>query len=255
MPRKVFICGNWKCNPKSSNDVATLVKGLNAYGSFKGTDVCVAPTSLHLAGVKSTLRKDILIAGQNCSRTGPGAYTGEVSAAQLNDLSIGWVILGHSERRTLYKESEAVIGEKVAIALKAGLNVIPCVGETLEQRESGKVMEVIAGQLRTIVDAVTDWSRVVLAYEPVWAIGTGKVATPQQAQETQAQIRQWLAANVSQEVARNVRICYGGSVKPSNAAQLISEADIDGFLIGGASLKAKDFGQIITAVQAPRAKL
>ena len=155
----------------------------------------------------------------------------------LKDLNIDWVILGHSERREIFKESDEEIGQKVAHALKAGLKVMACVGEKLEEREADKTTEVVFRQLAAIAKHVQDWTHVVIAYEPVWAIGTGKVATPQQAQEVHKDIRGWLKKNVSAHVAESTRIMYGGSVNGGNAATLAQEEDVDGFLVGGASLK------------------
>ena len=166
----------------------------------------------------------------------------------IKDCGCEWVILGHSERRHVFGETDALIGDKVAFALESGLHLIPCIGEKLEEREAGKTEEVCFQQLKVIADKVSDWSRVVLAYEPVWAIGTGKTATPEQAQEVHAALRKWLAENVSPEVAASLRILYGGSVGAANCKELAACADIDGFLVGGASLKP-DFVQIINATQ------
>lgn len=254
MPRKPFVGGNWKCNG-TVESAAKLIAGLNAATVPKDVDVCVSPTSLHLDSVKGALKKDYLVASQNCSRTGKGAFTGEISAEMLKDFGINWAILGHSERRALYGESDKVIGEKVAIALKAGLNLIPCIGETLKERESGVMVDVLTRQLKSIADNVSDWSRVVIAYEPVWAIGTGVTASPEQAQEVHDMLRKWLATNYGKNVADNVRIIYGGSVKPNNSAKLMTKKDIDGFLVGGASLKAEDFSKIVSSASSLRSKL
>jgi len=155
----------------------------------------------------------------------------------IKDNGAEWVILGHSERRHVFGESDQLVGEKVKHALESGMHVLPCIGEKLEERESGKTEEVNFRQLKAIADNISDWSRVVIAYEPVWAIGTGKTASPQQAQEIHAKLREWLAKNVSDAVAQSVRILYGGSVTAANCKELGSQADIDGFLVGGASLK------------------
>lgn len=170
-----------------------------------------------------------------------------MSADILADLGINWVILGHSERRSLYNESSEVVAKKTQYALSKGLNVILCIGEKLEEREAGETNNVLKVQLDACKTAVSDWSKVVIAYEPVWAIGTGKVATPEQAQETQAYVRSWLHENVSEAVANTTRIIYGGSVTETNCGDLIKQQDIDGFLVGGASLKA-GFADIIKAV-------
>jgi len=247
MPRKVFIGGNWKSNGSKSS-VEALVKGLNSC-EFPDKDVeaVVSPIFLHLDCVQQNLRPTIQVAAQNCSLTGNGAYTGEISAEAIADFGLKWVILGHSERRQYYGEDNAVVAQKVAIAQKAGLSVIACFGEKLEERKSDETFKVIYGQLQAISEKVADWSKVVLAYEPVWAIGTGVTASPQQAQEVHAGIRKWLAEKVSPQVADSVRIIYGGSVKPDNAVELMKEKDLDGFLVGGASLKASDFSAILNA--------
>jgi len=164
----------------------------------------------------------------------------------IKDNGIQWVILGHSERRNVFGENDTLIAEKVGHALDEGLSVIACIGELLEERESGKTTDVVFRQTKAIAGQVKDWSRVVLAYEPVWAIGTGKTASPAQAQEVHAQLRQWLKDNVSQEVSDKTRIIYGGSVTAANAKELAQEKDLDGFLVGGASLKP-EFVQIVNA--------
>ena len=207
----------------------------------------MAPASVHLSSVQSQVASHILVAAQNCSAQGNGAFTGEVSADILADLGINWVILGHSERRSLYNESSEVVAKKTQYALSKGLNVILCIGERLEEREAGETNNVLKVQLDACKTAVSDWSKVVVAYEPVWAIGTGKVASPEQAQETQAYVRSWLHENVSEAVANSTRIIYGGSVTETNCGDLIKQQDIDGFLVGGASLKA-GFADIIKAV-------
>ncbi|VFQ80372.1 unnamed protein product [Cuscuta campestris] len=166
----------------------------------------------------------------------------------LVNLDIPWVILGHSERRLILGESNEFIGDKVAYALSQGLKVIACVGETLEQREAGTTMVVVAAQTKAIADKVSDWSKVVIAYEPVWAIGTGKVATPAQAQEVHAELRKWLESNVSSDVASSTRIIYGGSVSGANCKELAAKPDVDGFLVGGASLKP-EFIDIIKSAE------
>eukprot|EP01137_Pigoraptor_chileana_P019428 Opistho-2@80459 len=162
------------------------------------------------------------------------------------DNGANWIILGHSERRNIFKESNELVGDKVARVLAAGLKVIACVGELLAERESGRTNEIVFAQLKGIAEKVTDWTNIVVAYEPVWAIGTGKTATPEQAQETHADIRGWFRANVNGAVADSVRIIYGGSVTAGNAAELAKKEDVDGFLVGGASLKP-DFVKIFQA--------
>merc|ERR1712050_281706 len=171
------------------------------------------------------------VAAQNCYKAAKGAYTGELSPEMIKDCGCQWVILGHSERRNVFGETDQLIGEKVAFALQSGLKVIPCFGEKLDERESGSTLDVCYKQLAAIASGVSDWSRVVLAYEPVWAIGTGKTATPEQAQEVHASIRKWLSENVSADVANAVRILYGGSVTADTCRDLGGRPDIDGFLV------------------------
>ncbi|KAG9454685.1 hypothetical protein H6P81_007589 [Aristolochia fimbriata] len=238
MVRKFFVGGNWKCNG-TTEEVKKIVSTLNEseVPSEDVVEVVVSPPFVFLTLVKSLLRSDVQVAAQNCWVRKGGAFTGEVSAEMLVNLGIPWVIIGHSERRSLLKESNDFVGDKVAYALSQGLKVIACVGETLEQRESGSTMEVVAAQTKAIAERVKDWTNVVIAYEPVWAIGTGKVATPAQAQEVHNELRKWLHANVSPDVAATTRIIYGGSVSGANCKELAGQPDVDGFLVGGASLK------------------
>lgn len=184
-------------------------------------EVAIAPVSVHLSIVKSLVAPHIIVAAQNSSAQGNGAFTGEVSPDILTDLGIQWVILGHSERRSLYHESNEIVAKKTKYALEKGLNVILCIGEKLDERENGTTNDVLKAQLDACKDSVQDWSKVVVAYEPVWAIGTGKVATPEQAQETQAYVRSWLRDSVSEDVANKTRIIYGGSVTETNSGDLI----------------------------------
>ncbi|KAK1270619.1 hypothetical protein QJS04_geneDACA021613 [Acorus gramineus] len=240
MGRKFFVGGNWKCNG-TTGEVKKIVSTLNEAEVPSGdvVEVVVSPPFVFLPLVKSSLRPDFHVAAQNCWVKKGGAFTGEISAEMLVNLSIPWVILGHSERRLILSEANEFVADKVAYALAQGLKVIACVGETLEQRESGSTMEVVAAQTKAIAEKVSKWSDVVLAYEPVWAIGTGKVATPAQAQEVHFELRKWLKENVSAEVAETTRIIYGGSVNGANCKVLATQPDVDGFLVGGASLKAE----------------
>ncbi|XP_058099248.1 triosephosphate isomerase, cytosolic-like [Magnolia sinica] len=240
MGRKFFVGGNWKCNG-TPEEVKKIVSMLNEaeVPSEEIVEVVVSPPFVYLSLVKSLLRSDFQVAAQNCWVRKGGAFTGEISAEMLVNLGIPWVILGHSERRLLLGETNELVADKVAYALSQGLKVIACVGETLEQRESGSTMEVVAAQTKAIAAQVSNWANVVLAYEPVWAIGTGKVATPAQAQEVHAELRQWLKENVGAEVAATTRIIYGGSVNGANCKDLAAQPDVDGFLVGGASLKAE----------------
>eukprot|EP01087_Luapelamoeba_hula_P021098 TRINITY_DN730_c0_g1_i1.p1 TRINITY_DN730_c0_g1~~TRINITY_DN730_c0_g1_i1.p1 ORF type:complete len:269 (-),score=67.45 TRINITY_DN730_c0_g1_i1:64-849(-) len=249
--RKPWVGGNWKCNG-SRDATKKLVEDLNA-GSVPGSqvDVVVSPSFLYIQTVQSTLTKEIAVAAQNLHHKS-GAFTGEVSVEMVKDLDIPWVILGHSERRHVFGESDELIAQKTAQALAHGIKIAACVGEKLEEREADKTKEVVFAQLKAISGSVkeSEWGNVVIAYEPVWAIGTGKTASPEQAQEVHAEIRKWLSDNVSAQVSASTRIVYGGSVKADNAEELAKQGDVDGFLVGGASLKAADFLPIIQAAAA-----
>ncbi|MCD7449780.1 hypothetical protein HAX54_001517 [Datura stramonium] len=238
MGRKFFVGGNWKCHG-TVEEVKKIVTTLSEaeVPPEDVVEVVISPPFVFLPLVKTLLRRDFSIAAQNCWVRKGGAFTGEVSAEMLVNLGIPWVILGHSERRLLLNESNDFVADKVAYALSQGLKVIACVGETLEQRESGATMAVVAAQTKAIAEQVTHWSNIVLAYEPVWAIGTGKVATPAQAQEVHFELRKWLHVNAGAEVAASTRIIYGGSVNGANCKELAAQPDVDGFLVGGASLK------------------
>jgi len=228
--------------------VNTLLDVLEeSVSSSPGVDVLIAPSfvHLHLALQKS---KACLIAAQNCGVHGNGAYTGEVSADMLQDMGIEWVILGHSERRhVVTHESDQEIADKTKYAQAKGLSVVFCIGETLDEREAGNTFSVIERQIKALSDTVSlgeTATDIVLAYEPVWAIGTGKVASPEQAQEVHHHIRSWLKTHVSDKAAQETRIIYGGSVNASNCQDLAKMEDIDGFLVGGASLKP-EFAKIV----------
>ena len=249
--RKPFVAGNWKMHgDRSGNErlLSALVAALDASLVAK-VDVVVCPPFPYLAQAASALgRSGIVLGAQDVASYENGAYTGEVSAAMLADLGCGWAIVGHSERRTLLGEDDALVSAKAARALGAGLGAIVCVGETLEEREEERTQAVLARQVEALAPLATQAraESLVLAYEPVWAIGTGRTASPEQAQAAHAFIRARLAA-VGFAQAANVRILYGGSVKPSNARSLFSMPDIDGGLIGGASLSADDFTAIVRA--------
>ena len=239
--RRVFIGGNWKSN----GDIKFIKNHMNSVINPLKFDVnrcqvIISPTTLHLELTRSLLNSDsaVQISSQNVSAYPDGAYTGEVSAKQLRDYNINWTLVGHSERRSLFGETNEVVGKKTQIALQNGLSVIACIGEKLQERENNQTLEVCYAQLAPIAQNTADWSKLVIAYEPVWAIGTGKTASPQQAQDVHGELRNWLHKNVSKEVANSVQIIYGGSVTEQNANELISQTDIDGFLVGGASLKA-----------------
>ncbi|KAK1668118.1 hypothetical protein QYE76_056277 [Lolium multiflorum] len=237
-PRKFFVGGNWKCNG-TSDDVKKIVTVLNEaeVPSEDAAEVVVSPPFVFLQQTKGLLRLDFAVAAQNCWVRKGGAFTGEISAEMLVNLQVPWVILGHSERRALLSESNDFVADKVAYALGQGLKVIACIGETLEQREAGTTMDVVAAQTKAIAEKISDWTNIVLAYEPVWAIGTGKVASPAQAQEVHDGLRKWLHANVGPAIAESTRIIYGGSVNGANCKELAAQPDLDGFLVGGASLK------------------
>lgn len=247
MSRKILIAGNWKMNgligdsASLAKEVATNVKKLKP-----NTEVLVCPPFTLLTTVKKALRgSKVKLGAQDCHVEEKGAHTGDISPVMLKDAGCDYVILGHSERRTDHKESSALVRQKAKAALKAGLKVIICVGETLAEREDGKAFEVTEKQIRTSVPSEATAANTVIAYEPVWAIGTGKTATPEDAEAVHAHIRKVLAEKLSKSIANNMRILYGGSMKPANAAELIAKEDIDGGLIGGASLKAADFTAII----------
>lgn len=245
--RKLLVGGNWKSNgsKKFVKDFAGTVLNNIKYDKNK-VDIVVAPVSIHLKCAQEHISNGIHISAQNCSAFEDGAFTGEISASQLVDFGLKWVILGHSERRHILGESNRFVADKVKKADDYGLNIIACIGEKLDERQSGNTMTVCESQLNAIREEVEDWSNIVIAYEPVWAIGTGVTATSEQAQEVHENVRSWLAKSVSKEAAAKTRILYGGSVSDANAAELIKNKDIDGFLVGGASLKPA-FSTIIKA--------
>jgi len=247
MGRKFFVGGNWKMNGDKAS-IDGIIAFLKAGPLDPNVDVVVAVPACYLDYVRQKLPESIGVAAQNCHKVAKGAFTGEISTGMIKDCGCKWVLLGHSERRHVFGETDELIGEKVTFALEQGLSIVPCIGEKLEERQAGKTNEVCFKQLKAIADKVTDWSRVVIAYEPVWAIGTGVTATPEQAQEVHAALRAWLAENYSAEIAENVRILYGGSVTAANCRELAACKDIDGSLVGGASLKP-DFVAIINATK------
>ncbi|KAF8585095.1 Triosephosphate isomerase [Ramaria rubella] len=247
-PRRFFVGGNFKMNPSNIETKKALVESLNQANLDPSVEVVIAPPCLYLIPVLELLRKDVKVAAQNSHDKPSGAYTGEISASQLHDAGVPFVILGHSERRTLYHETSLLVAEKTKTAIEAGLTAILCVGETLEQREAGQTAQVVEAQLDAVVKVLkeSDWSKIVIAYEPVWAIGTGKVATSTQAQEAHHDIRTYISKAVSHAVAESVRIIYGGSVNAKNAPESAAQPDVDGFLVGGASLKP-EFADIVNA--------
>lgn len=247
--RRPLVAGNWKMNGSLAS-VQELLAGLKAgIGDVNNAEVVVCPPSVFIAECQSQLAGTaIAYGGQDVSTQTSGAYTGETAASMLTDFACKYVIIGHSERRTYHAESDQLVAEKFAAARKAGLIPLFCIGETLEERESGITEEVVARQIDAVIDhlGVDVLGEGVIAYEPVWAIGTGKTASPEQAQDVHAFIRGRVAQK-STTVAESLRILYGGSMKPSNAAELMAKPDIDGGLIGGAALQAADFLGICTA--------
>ncbi|MCU7890476.1 MAG: triose-phosphate isomerase [Candidatus Thiodiazotropha sp. (ex Ustalcina ferruginea)] len=247
--RRPLVAGNWKMNG-SLESVRSLLDGIKrGIGDVKSAELAVCPPCVFIPEVQRQLSgSDIAWGGQDLSTESSGAFTGEISASMLNDFACKYVIVGHSERRSYHAESDQQVASKYAVARAAGLIPILCIGETLEEREAGTTNEIVARQLDAVIDleGVDALADGVIAYEPVWAIGTGMTATPEQAQEVHAFIRGRVAAK-SGSVAEGLRILYGGSMKPDNARELIGKPDIDGGLIGGASLKAEDFLGICTA--------
>ena len=250
MGRKVIIAGNWKMNKTGSEGKALVGELLGAVAAF-GTsevDIVVCPPFTTLAEVRPVIAgSNVKLGAQNVHWAESGAFTGEISAAMLKEAGVEYVIIGHSERRQHFGETDETVNKRLQAALKAGLKPIVCIGESLAEREGGKTEEVLRRQVRggfAGLDAAA-MAGVVVAYEPVWAIGTGRTATPAMAEETHAFIRSELAAMFGAECAGKVRIQYGGSMKPENARELVAQADIDGGLIGGASLKAADFAKLI----------
>jgi triosephosphate isomerase (TIM) len=246
--RKLIIAGNWKMN-KTVADALALVHGLKLdLKSIKEVDIVICPPFTALESVsKALLDTTIRLGAQNMSEQNYGAFTGEIAAGMLKEFSVRYVILGHSERRQYFKESDELISKKAQSAHAASLKPIVCVGETLAEREGGQMEKVLDTQVRGSLAGLSkeQMEETVLAYEPVWAIGTGKTATSQQAQEAHAFIRKLLVKMFDDTTARRVRIQYGGSVKPANAHELMGQTDVDGALVGGASLDIRSFADII----------
>lgn len=248
--RTPLIAGNWKMNTDSSTAKGLAAAIANRAVEAADVELLVCPPSIYITVVRDALgNARVGLGAQNMYHETQGAFTGEVSGGMLRDIGATYVILGHSERRHILGESDADVNKKVVAALTAGLKPIVCVGELLEEREAGKTAEVIRAQFEGSLAGISaeSMASVVLAYEPVWAIGTGKVATPEQAEEVHADLRRQLAAHYNDGVADKVRILYGGSVKPDNAGELLGLTNVDGALIGGASLKADDFMAIALA--------
>ena len=246
--RKLIIAGNWKCNKTVAESLSLVADLRRELSAVKEVDIVVCPAFTALESVsRAILDSNIRLGAQNMGDHGYGAFTGEIAAGMLKEFSVGYVILGHSERRQFQRESDALVARKAAAAHAANLIPIVCVGETLAEREAGITNQVVETQIKGSLAglAAEQVERTVLAYEPVWAIGTGKTATSAQAQEGHAFIRSVLTALHGDAVARRVRIQYGGSVKPNNARELMSQADVDGALVGGASLEVRSFADII----------
>ena len=251
MSRKNIIAANWKMNMTPSETAAFLDPFLKTFPEATSVDIVIAPPFVSLAKASETITSNpaVALSAQNMSHEASGAFTGETSAAMLKEVGCEYVILGHSERRSLYGEDDIVINKKVHATLTAGLKPILCIGESLEERDGGQLEFVLSQQLEGSLAGISaeQMADIVIAYEPVWAIGTGRTATPEQAQETQAYVRSVLATLFGGDVAGATRIQYGGSVKPGNAAELIGQPDIDGFLVGGASLDPTSFAEIVKA--------
>lgn len=246
--RKTLIAGNWKMHGSLAS-IESLVNGIKSQLDDNWqSEVLVCPPSIYVdKTIQLVAGSSINVGGQNLSEQEQGAFTGEISGDMLKDVGAGYVLVGHSERRSIYAESNELVAKKFAKALEQGLTPILCVGETLEERENDSTMEVVKGQIDAVIDLYSDKTtglaklgQGVIAYEPVWAIGTGVTASPEQAQEVHAAVRGYLA-ETNPDVAQDIQILYGGSMKAANAEQLLAQEDIDGGLIGGASLKADEF--------------
>lgn len=253
--RRFFIAGNWKMNktPAEASLLANDLKGI--LSDIEGVDIAIAPTDLALTTVVQRLQHtNIHVSAQNIHTEISGAYTGNVSAEMLRSAGCTYAIIGHSERRKYHQETDEQVNKKTKSALRGGLLPIVCVGETLEQRQAGQALNVVLSQVAAALDGIPSdqLTSITLAYEPVWAIGTGHTATPEQAQEVHGAIRAWLKQQLPTFVAQQLRIQYGGSVKPANASSLLTQPDIDGALVGGASLNPESFKAIVAAAAAIR---
>lgn len=247
--RKNIVAGNWKMNLNQA-ETAELIEGLKSALPKNNASIMIAPTFVNLAkAVELTADTQIEVIAQNMHFEESGAYTGEISAEMLLSIGVKTVILGHSERREYFGETDEILAKKVAKALDKNMQIVFCFGELLEERKSGEHFNVVASQLKNALFTLPEsaWKNIVLAYEPVWAIGTGETASAEQAQEMHAFIRKTIADQYNAAIADQVSILYGGSVKPNNASEIFSKPDVDGGLIGGASLKAEDFSGIAIA--------
>ena len=250
--RKKIVAGNWKMNLDKSSSEHLVKEILESTQEKKDIQIVLSPPFIYLEQIVKDCvsRTDVLIAAQNCSAYDNGAFTGEVSTNMLKSIGVDYVIVGHSERRQFFSESNDVLMNKISLSLSNNLKVIFCCGEDINQREKDLHFEIIENQLKSTVFklSVNDFSKIVIAYEPIWAIGTGKTATSDQAQEIHGFIRSLITNNYNKDISDNTTILYGGSCKPSNAKAIFSEDDIDGGLIGGASLKSADFTSIISSI-------
>ncbi|MEY3038207.1 MAG: hypothetical protein RL143_774 [Pseudomonadota bacterium] len=247
--RRPLIMGNWKMNGSSMANESLLTGLMSQVSSLQGVDIAVCPPAVYLGQVLELVAgTSIDVGAQNLSEQKSGAFTGEISGDMLRDLGVTYTLVGHSERRSLYGETNELVAAKTLKALEIGLVPVLCVGETLEERKSGQMDAVLAGQINAVIDlcGADTFGQIIVAYEPVWAIGTGETATPQQAQDAHAFIRGLIAAQ-SPAIAERVTILYGGSMNEKNAAELLAMADVDGGLVGGASLKADSFATICKA--------
>lgn len=248
--RTPIVAGNWKMNLLSAGAVALANDLKDRLADIEGTEVVVCPAATVLKSVADALDNTAIeVSGQNCYHAESGAFTGELSPQMLQDAGCKWTILGHSERRQIFSESDALLNKKLKFALASGLKVMFCIGETLEEREGGTMNEVLTRQLTDGLSGLSDeeLQSIVVAYEPVWAIGTGLTATPEQAEEAHAFVRGVIKEKFNGTVAEALRIQYGGSVKPDNAAELMTQQNVDGALVGGASLDAESFAAIVRA--------
>ncbi len=246
--RRQLIAGNWKMNTDAAGAVELAGAIAAGAGQCEAADVLVCPPSVWLSKVAEAVSGSrVAVGAQNVWYEPSGAYTGELSVDMLKEAGCSFVILGHSERRHVIGETDDLINKKVQASLAGGLTAVLCVGELLEEREAGRTEEVLTAQMSGGLAGVGDLSNVVIAYEPVWAIGTGKTATPEQAEAAHAHVRKWIESNYTAESAAGIRILYGGSVKPDNAATLLGQENVDGALVGGASLKSDSFLAIIEA--------
>ncbi len=242
MSRKKYMVGNWKMNQVTS-EIKDFFSNFDA--SKYNCSAWVAPQFIHIPLVQELGGNSLGVGSQNCSHQESGAFTGDISPKSLKDINAGFTLIGHSERRAIFKEANELLNEKTKLALECGLEVIFCVGETLEEREQGKTEAVVESQLAEGLKGINS-DKIIIAYEPVWAIGTGKTATPLQAEEVHKFIRNYLSSKMNYN-SDDLSILYGGSVKPSNVAELLSQSNIDGGLVGGASLKASDFTALCEA--------